>query len=103
MENPKNALVSLLPEDLLFVWPDGTPQKTMTAFSTSLKKAMAAGLSLKMKGERINGFGALLTFDVEVVTLLRDVVKTAGHSTPFFYFFQKYFILPTIEYVFFPI
>jgi len=101
MENAENAVLSLLPEDLMFVWPEGAPQKAKTAFTTSLKKAMAAGLQLKMKGERLNGFSTLLTLDIEVLALLRDVCKTAGHSTHSFCSFQKYSILPTIGYVVF--
>ena len=106
LEKPQNALISLLPEDLLFVWPEGTQQKAKSACPTSLKKKkrlfLTAGLEIKKKGERLNGFSALLTLDIAVITLLRDVCRMTGHSTQFFCFFQKDFIFcPQLSMYFF--
>ena len=103
MENSENALLSLSPSDLLLSWPEDTPQKTKTAFQNSLKKAMTGGLQIKLKGERLSGYSVILTIEIEALTLLKDVCKTAGHSTHFFYLKRKYSFLPTIKHAFFPI
>ena len=83
MENSDNALITLFPGDLVLSWPENTAQKTKTAFSTSLKKAMQSGLQLRLKGERLSGYSVILTMDIEALTLMKDVCETAGHSTHF--------------------
>jgi len=62
---------------------------------------MQSGMQLRLKGERLSGYSVPLTMDLEVLTLLKDVCTTAGHSTPFICFRKKYSFLPTIEYAFF--
>ena len=101
MENSANALLTLFPGDLVQSWPENTPQKTKTAFSSSLKKAMQSGMQLRLKGERLSGYSVILTVDLEALTLMKDVCEVAGHSTHFICFNTKYFFLPTIEYAFF--
>ena len=101
MDNSDNALLTLFPGDLVLSWPDNTPQKTKTAFSSSLKKALQSGLQLRLKGERLSGYSVILTMDIEAVTLMKDVCESAGHSTHFICFNKKYFFSPTIEYAFF--
>ena len=84
VENAKNAVLPISVEtDLVFSWqPTATPaQKGL--FTKALNSAVAAGLKVSLKAERLNGYSIPLIMDLEIVTLLQELALKAGHCNTF--------------------
>ena len=84
VENAQNAVMPLSVEtDLVFSWQPTTSPAQKDLFTKAINAAIAAGLKVSLKTERLNGYSLPLTMDMEVITLLHELALKAGHRNTF--------------------